>query len=229
MRKVFIMAALAAVLSVQAFAQDANQSAPAERKKSEIVLKAAIAPAGHIRADGTTNGASFIKANKGWADREGWYAGIEYHYFIWSFLGIGPGVKHQFLRDFSKQTSNMVLVNGKWINLGQPDFPGVQDLAITDFYLSLKPKLTLPASWGIDYAYILLQGGYGLVHKSLTLDDGTSLSVKSGLYYAFGAGVEFNTFLFELIFAKNRFKIGDAAINAVFSATSINVGYRFGL
>jgi len=236
MRKIIFSVIAALVLTSPLFAQDAGggSAAPASIKPhgTELVLKLEVAPSAKLHLDqdtglttpGTGPGLGGPYPNPGFDNRTqsannvGIYAAGEVYYYILGFLGLGGGIKHQFDRTID--------------NFGE--------ISITNFYVSIKPKLTLPADWGIDYAYGLLQCGYGMFNNVYNVSDPATgpiaTSTSGGMYYAAGIGCEFSNFIFEVLFCSNDSKITASdssapfsSLKATYTSTNINVGYRFTL
>jgi len=107
-------------------------------------------------------------------------------------------------------------------------------LGFTNIYLSVKPSLS-------ESIYAIGQIGYGISHGSF-YDDlnmyGNVLKVDGGgLYFGLGAGVEYKSFLFEVLYSINTatFKeknyVSSEGTDYVFkySSLNVNVGYKFSL
>ncbi|AKL98097.1 hypothetical protein [Endomicrobium proavitum] len=232
MHKIIFSVIAALMLVTPLFAQEIEESsstasaAPAEISKTELVLKLEIAPSGQLDLKKAITGLLYNieYPSEQQASEAGFNATAELYYYPVKFLGLGFGVKQQFDRKIE--------------NFGE--------IAITNFYVSVKPKLTLPADWGIDYVYGLFQGGYGLfIHdyklSSLPTYDLIPTKTEGGLYYAAGIGCEFNNFVFELLFCVNESTIkangivestGEqtaGSLDAKYTTTNINIGYKFNL
>ena len=107
-------------------------------------------------------------------------------------------------------------------------------LGFTNIYLSVKPSLS-------ESIYAIGQIGYGISHGSF-YDDlnmyGNVLKVDGGgLYFGLGAGVEYKSFLFEVLYSINTatFKeknyVSSEGTDYVFkySSLNVNVGYKFNI
>ncbi|MDR1695041.1 MAG: porin family protein [Endomicrobium sp.] len=186
-------------------------------ERSEIVLKLEIAPAGQINTKNSISpGVSYDGAQI--ADNTGVYVAGEYYFYPLKFLGIGAGIKQQFERHIK--------------HFG--------DLSISNFYLSIKPKFQLkPEAKGSkckEFVYLIFQGGYGILNNEYKLEYGgakITASSENGLYYAGGIGFQLNNFIFEIVFDVNESKIKangsySGTMDAMYTTTNINVGYRFG-
>ncbi|MCL2390905.1 MAG: outer membrane beta-barrel protein [Endomicrobia bacterium] len=215
MRKIVCSAVALLICVVPLFAQEAGDMP--EREKSEIVLKLEIAPAGQINTKNSISpGVSFDGEQI--ADNTGFYLAGEYFYYIFKFLGLGAGIKQQFERHIK-------------------DFG---DLSITNLYLSVKPKLQLrPEAYGSEckeFVYLIFQGGYGILNNAYELRHGgadIATSTENGLYYAGGIGFQLNNFIFEIVFNVNESKIEgkdgySGTMDATYTTTNLNVGYRIG-
>ncbi len=230
MRKLLISALAAAVFSAVAFAQDENvqeESFKPKIKKSEIVLKLEISPSAQINTSGSLSSlslpdpVSFDGAQ--YADNTGINVAAEYYYYFFNFLGVGGGFKQQFSRHVDR----------------------FGDVAISNLYVSIKPKLKLKPAEGskcTEFVYLIAQGGFGFLNNDFEIQDVNKNAVptktESGLYYGAGLGFQLNNFIIECIFSVNEAKIkgdGDMAGNPVsgtldasYASTNLNVGYRFG-
>jgi len=220
-----ILLPAAIFLAVPAFAQEdaGTQSvqAPKKEKKSEIVLKVEVAPSGQIDAHNSITSAagtvSFGKERE--AENTGLYLAAEYYYYPLKFLAVGAGFKQQFDRHV------------KYFG----------DLAISNFYVAVKPKLYLNPPAGLnctEAVYLIGQFGYGVINKALEISnpagDSFSATTDSGLYYAGGIGFQVDNFVFEILFAVNKFKVNginesSGTLNCNYTTTNLNVGYRFWL
>ena len=208
-------------LAVPAFAQEnANSETPKKEKKSEVVLKLEVAPSGQINAHGSITSAAGTASYDGQQEAEntGLYLAAEYYYYPFKFLGVGAGFKQQFDRHIRY----------------------FGDLSISNAYISVKPKLYLnpPAGEGCtESVYLIFQGGYGAINKAIELTNSSggsfSVTTDSGFYYAGGIGFGVDNFVFELLFATNKFKIkgmdeSSGTLDSEYTTTNISAGYRFG-
>ncbi|MCL2485651.1 MAG: porin family protein [Endomicrobia bacterium] len=214
MRKIICFAVAMLVCAAPVFAYDDDEDT---KQRSEIVLKLEIAPAGQINTKNSiTPGVSF--SGEQIADNNGFYIAAEYYFYLFKFLGLGCGLKQQFERHI------------KYFG----------DLSITNFYLAVKPKLQLrPEAKGSkcnEFVYLLFQGGYGILNSEYKLKHGGAnidTSTENGLYYAGGIGFQLNSFIFEILFCVNESKIKgkeawSGTMDATYTTTNLNVGYRFG-
>ena len=106
-------------------------------------------------------------------------------------------------------------------------------LGFTNIYLSVKPSLS-------ESIYAVGQIGYGISHGSFYDDfnvGGAVLKVDGcGLYFGLGAGVEYKSFLFEVLYSINTatFKEKNYASSGTdyvfkYSSLNVNVGYKFSI
>ncbi|MDD5021143.1 MAG: outer membrane beta-barrel protein [Endomicrobiaceae bacterium] len=108
-------------------------------------------------------------------------------------------------------------------NIFDAEVKDSEDLKIgaTNIYVSVKPKLGFIAD-----VYLLGQLGYGLVR----IPDVPK--IENGIYWGVGAGVELMSFVVELLYSNNNFKIipdGDPSISLTYSVIALNVGYKFSI
>ena len=187
------------------------------RAESELVIKAEITPNGQINADGRA-GDRIFDGSAIYGDKAGLAFSVEYFYYAFEFLGAGVGVKYGLERNID--------------NFGS--------VSVVDAYIALKPRLKIIPEYrpnDKEAVYLIFQGGYGFFNKEITLRDvsGGIVPSKTGAawYYAAGFGAEFNGIIFEVLFAVNELDISASEgsvvnLDAKYSMTNINIGYKFG-
>lgn len=96
------------------------------------------------------------------------------------------------------------------------------DVGFTNVYFSVKPKIGFIAN-----VYLLGQIGYGLARVSEVYEK------ENGIYWGVGAGVELSSFLVELVYSNNKFKVTPdevtPSVDITHSMIALNVGYRLSI
>ncbi len=90
----------------------------------------------------------------------------------------------------------------------------------SNVYFALKPKITFD-----DYSvYYIGQYGFGMIRAT-----DISGEVENGAYWGLGVGVEYESFIFELLYSVNNGKIksGSDSADMQYSTLAFNFGYRF--
>lgn len=150
---------------------------------------------------------------------------LEGYYKLDEKLSVGLGFSYGFESKLS--------TNGDRQNFSAD---GKAKLGFTNIYLSVKPKLS-------ETIYALGQIGYGISHgsfyKSYNDYTGPGQTFKvdgGGIYFGLGAGVEYKSFLFEVLYSINtatfkekyNYSAGTEDI-FTYSAFSVNIGYKFSI
>lgn len=90
----------------------------------------------------------------------------------------------------------------------------------SNIYFAVKPKIVFD-----DYSvYYIGQLGYGMVRAT-----DFEYDVENGLYWGLGVGVEYESFIFEILYSVNNSKIKTPtdSTDMQYSTLALNVGYRF--
>lgn len=150
---------------------------------------------------------------------------LEGYYKLDEKLAVGLGLSYGFESKLS--------ANGDRENFSAD---GKAKLGFTNIYLSVKPKLS-------ETIYALGQIGYGISHGSFYKHyndyNGPGQTFKvdgGGLYFGLGAGVEYKSFLFEVLYSintatfKEKYNYSSGTEDIfTYSAFNVNVGYKFAI
>ena len=147
---------------------------------------------------------------------------VEGYYKLDEKLSVGLGINYMFESELSTPYDGNYFSGYDKVKLG-----------FTNIYLSVKPKLS-------ETIYALGQIGYGISHGSFYDDfnvGGAVLKVDGGgLYFGLGAGVEYKSFLFEVLYSvntatfKERYNFSGGTDYAFkYSAFNVNIGYKFSI
>lgn len=146
---------------------------------------------------------------------------LEGYYKFDEKLAVGLGISHMFQSELS------TTFDSDFVNYGEAK------LGFTNIYVSLKPSLS-------ENIYAIGQIGYGIssgsFYKDANQGDQTLKVDGGGLYFGLGAGVEYKSFLFEVLYSintatfKEAYMYSDGTDSAFkYSAVTLNVGYKFSL
>ena len=150
---------------------------------------------------------------------------LEGYYKLDEKLSVGLGISYGFESKLS--------ANGD-VNAFYDD--GKAKLGFTNIYLSVKPNLS-------ESIYAIGQIGYGISHGSFYdsyngyyTPEQTFKVDGGGVYFGLGAGVEYKSFLFEVLYSINTATFKEkycysAGTEEIFtySAFNVNVGYKFSI
>ena len=150
---------------------------------------------------------------------------LEGYYKLDEKLSVGLGISYGFESELSTNGDVSTFSNNDKAKLG-----------FTNIYLSVKPSLS-------ESIYAVGQIGYGISHGSFydTFNDyngpGQTFKVDGGgLYFGLGAGVEYKSFLFEVLYSVNTATLKEkynysAGTEDIFtySAFNVNIGYKFSI
>jgi len=143
-----------------------------------------------------------LKTDSGTTDMDMTFSiGTDFYYYAIQSIGLGLGANNIF--------------GAKVKNSGSD-----ARYEFSNLYFALKPKISFE-----DYSvYYLGQIGYGIIRA--TDFAGT---IENGLYWGLGVGVEYESFIFELLYSSNNAtaKVGSDSSSIVYSTLALNVGYRF--
>lgn len=141
---------------------------------------------------------------------------------IYPNLELGLGISYQ---DHNKPESIINFEQGKIQNTGYNSFP-----------IYTVAKYNIPTESNIK-PYVKADLGYSFNFNEEDLktnDEKVKTSINNGLYYGVGAGVEYNNFIFELIYKVNKADIQyeidgikTAKQNYNYSRTTLSIGYKF--
>jgi hypothetical protein len=126
--------------------------------------------------------------------------GTDFYYDAVPSIGIGLGANNMF---------------GAKVKEG-----GDAKYEFSNLYFALKPKISFD-----DYSiYYIGQIGYGLIRAT-----DFAGSVENGLYFGIGVGVEYESFIFEILYSSNNGKLtaGSDSSDITYSTLALNIGYRF--
>lgn len=127
--------------------------------------------------------------------------GTDFYYYAVPSIGIGFGANNIF---------------GAKVKDGGDD----AKYEFSNLYFALKPKISFD-----DYSiYYIGQIGYGLIRAT-----DFAGSVENGLYFGMGVGVEYESFIFEILYSANNGKLtaGSDSSDITYSTLALNIGYRF--
>lgn len=144
---------------------------------------------------------------------------LEGYYKFDEKLAVGLGISHIFQSELSTTYDNQ--------------FDDKPKLGFTNIYVSLKPSLS-------ENIYAIGQIGYGISSGSFYKDynqGNQTLKVDGGgVYFGLGAGIEYKSFLFEVLYSINNATFKEANIFTSgmdrafkYSAFTLNIGYKFSL
>ena len=135
--------------------------------------------------------------------------GAEFFYEAIDSLSLGLGVNYTFDSDSKSE-----------IDGGKPK------AGTTNVYLAVKPEAKLDSSI-FSSIYAIGQIGVSFLR---TESRGESFSTDAGIYLGFGAGTVIkDAFIVELILSSSNGKISDYDADVQYTATTLNVGYKFAL
>lgn len=127
--------------------------------------------------------------------------GTDFYYYAIQSIGLGLGANNIF--------------GAKVKNSGSD-----ARYEFSNLYFALKPKISFE-----DYSvYYLGQVGYGMIRATDFAGE-----IENGLYWGLGVGVEYESFIFELLYSTNNAKVktGLDSSDITYSTLALNVGYRF--
>lgn len=147
---------------------------------------------------------------------------VEGYYKLDEKLSVGLGINYMFESELSTPYDAYYFSGYDKAKLG-----------FTNIYLSVKPSLS-------ENIYAIGQFGYGISHGSFYDSfntSGTELKVDGGgIYFGLGAGVEYKSFLFEVLYSintatfKEKYVVSSGTDNAFkYSAFNVNIGYKFAI
>jgi len=147
---------------------------------------------------------------------------VEGYYKFDEKLSVGLGLSYGFESKLSSPYDNTYFYDD-----------GEAKLGFTNIYVSVKPSL-------FESIYAIGQIGYGLSHGSFY--DSYNQGWKKckvdggGLYWGLGAGVEYKSFIFEVLYSVNNATFEErgnffGAYDYLFrySTLNINLGYKFSI
>ena len=144
--------------------------------------------------------------------------GAEFFYGMSDVLSVGFG-------------ANYIFDTEKDVNVGGPEMKF--KTGTTNIYVAVKPEAKIDSS---IFSSIYLIGQIGLAMPRLDIDGmPVDVSVDSGLYLGAGFGTTIkDAFFVELIFSSSNGSfsiggIGSGSGDVQYTATTINVGYKFAL
>ena len=148
--------------------------------------------------------------------------GVEGYYKLAEKLSVGLGLSYGFESELSSCYDYYYFYNDNKAKLG-----------FTNIYLSVKPNLS-------ENIYAIGQIGYGMPHASgndYYNSNGMEFRVDGGgLYFGLGAGIEYKSFIFEVLYSVNKatFKekywySGGQECSFKYSAFNVNIGYKFSI
>ena len=158
-----------------------------------------------------------------------WYEGdadssfsiaVEGYYKLAEKLSVGLGLSYGFESELSSTAYDFFYFSND-----------KQKLGFTNIYLSVKPILS-------ENIYAIGQIGYGIPHASgndYYNSYGMEFRVNGGgLYFGLGAGVEYKSFIFEVLYSINKATLKEKNIftsgqdcSFRYSAFNVNIGYKF--
>jgi len=147
---------------------------------------------------------------------------VEGYYKLDEKLSVGLGINYSFESELSTPYDVNYWGGSNKAKLG-----------FTNIYLSVKPNLS-------ENIYAIGQLGYGISHGSFydTYNTyGMELKVDGGgMYFGLGAGVEYQSFIFEVLYSvntatfKEKYVVSSGTDNAFkYSAFNVNIGYKFAI
>lgn len=143
-----------------------------------------------------------LKTDSGTTDMDMTFSiGTDFYYYAIKSIGMGLGANNIF---------------GAKVKNGGSD----AKYEFSNLYFALKPKISFS-----DYnVYYIGQIGYGLIRA--TDFAGT---IENGMYFGIGVGVEYESFIFEILYSSNNGKIksGSDSSDITYSTLALNMGYRF--
>lgn len=145
---------------------------------------------------------------------------VEGYYKLDEKLSVGLGVNYMFESELSTPYDAYHFSGYDKAKLG-----------FTNIYLSVKPNLS-------ENIYAIGQIGYGMSHGSFydNFNQGSNeLKVDgAGIYFGLGAGVEYKSFIFEVLYSvntatfKEKYNFSGGTDSAFkYSAFNVNIGYKF--
>jgi hypothetical protein len=147
---------------------------------------------------------------------------VEGYYKLDEKLSVGLGLSYGFESELSSQFDAYHFSGDDKAKLG-----------FTNIYISVKPSLS-------ENIYAIGQIGYGISHGSFydSCNDsqyGTEFKVDGGgLYFGLGAGVEYKSFIFEILYSINTATLkekyiwsGGTDYTFKYSSFNVNIGYKF--
>ncbi len=143
--------------------------------------------------------------------------GAEFFYGLMDNLSVGLGVNY----GFDSKTKEFI-------------FPVKIKTGTTNIYAAVKPEVKLESNI-FSSIYLIGQLGISMIRAEFDDSDAPDLDVKSGLYFGFGIGTIIkDCFIVELVCSSangtlENFFLSGEDIDVQYTATTINVGYKFAL
>ncbi|WP_372518699.1 outer membrane beta-barrel protein [Candidatus Ruminimicrobiellum ovillum] len=143
--------------------------------------------------------------------------GAEFFYGLMDNLSVGLGVNYGFDSKFKKSP-----------------FPPDIEVGATNIYAAVKPEVKLESNI-FSSIYLIGQLGISMLRAEIDDSHAPDLDMKSGLYLGFGIGTIIkDCFIVELVCSSangtlEKFFLGGEDVDVQYTATTINVGYKFAL
>ena len=143
-----------------------------------------------------------LKTGSGSTDMDMTFSiGTDFYYYAIQSIGLGLGANNIFGAKVKNSSSDA-------------------KYEFSNLYVALKPKISFE-----DYSiYYIGQFGYGIIRATDFAGE-----MENGLYWGLGVGVEYESFIFELLYSSNNAtaKVGSDSTAITYSTLALNVGYRF--
>jgi len=143
--------------------------------------------------------------------------GAEFFYGLMDNLSVGLGVNYGFDSKFKESP-----------------FPGDINVGATNIYAAVKPEVKLESDI-FSSVYLIGQLGISMLRAEIDVSGAPDLDVKSGLYLGFGIGTTIkDCVIVELVCSSangtlEKFFLSAEDVDVQYTATTINVGYKFAL
>lgn len=141
--------------------------------------------------------------------------GAEFFYGLMDNLSVGAGINYNFGSE-SK------------VDMGEPGYSVKPKVKSTNFYVAVKPEAKIESDIFTSLYLIGQIGG-----SSITMEaDGESKTADMGIYLGFGAGTIIkDCVIVELLLSSSNGSMteGGTSGDVNYTATTINVGYKFAL
>lgn len=144
--------------------------------------------------------------------------GAEFFYGLMDNLSVGAGVNYGFDSKFKKSP-----FGGADIKAGT-----------TNIYLAVKPEAKIDSSI-FSSIYLIGQLGLSMMRANIDASGAPDIDIKNGLYLGFGIGTLIkDCIIVELICSSangtiDNFFMSGEDVDVQYTATTINVGYKFAL
>ena len=209
MKKVVLTVLLAVAIVAPAFAAKDGDS------KFDIVGKMGVTLKPSFNCELGDGEEYLVKGNA----KNNFMLGVEGLYKVDEKISAGIGISYVFPSELTSSMDDRWDYEGKRMSLG-----------FINIYATIKPKLS-------DSIYAIAQIGYGI--PNFDFDNNYKDYYKidgGGIYGGLGAGIEYKSFIFEVLYSINTATFKDNKYftdygEYVFrySAFSFNVGYKFAL